>query len=119
MGGVQSAAYARSLPFSNRPYDAGPLTIDGYGPALVREVHGLDPNLSPSEVLTMGEQVDRSTGPQRTAVAMLGDLLYKVSPRDPVAFAAAIAVMAVSSAVACLLPAWRAARTDPVRAMRG
>jgi ABC-type antimicrobial peptide transport system permease subunit len=49
---------------------------------------------------------------------LLGDLLYKVSPRDPMAFGAALMLMAISSSVACLLPAWRAARTDPVQALR-
>jgi putative ABC transport system permease protein len=49
---------------------------------------------------------------------LLGDLLYKVSPRDPAAFGMALLVMGVSSAVACLLPAWRAARMDPVKALR-
>jgi predicted lysophospholipase L1 biosynthesis ABC-type transport system permease subunit len=49
---------------------------------------------------------------------LLGNLLYKVSPRDPVAFLGAFAVMALVSVVACLLPTWRAARTDPLRALR-
>ena len=159
--------------------------------ALVREVHALDPNLAPTEVITMREQVARSTSAQRIAAALLGifsalamllsaiglygvmshavsqsgrelglrmalgarpgdvlrlvltrsvaltaaglalgaggafgltrliaDLLYKVSPRDPVAFAAAFVVMAVAALAACLAPAWRAMRTDPVLALR-
>jgi len=49
---------------------------------------------------------------------LLGNLLFQVSPRDPLAFAAAFAVMAVASAAACFLPAWRATRTDPMRALR-
>ena len=49
---------------------------------------------------------------------LLGYLLYKVSPRDPLAFASAFAVMAMVSLVACLVPAWKAARIDPVRALR-
>ncbi|HLW98561.1 MAG TPA: ABC transporter permease [Candidatus Acidoferrales bacterium] len=49
---------------------------------------------------------------------LLGNLLYEVSPRDPLAFAAALAVMTVASVAACFLPAWRATRTDPVRALR-
>jgi predicted permease len=159
--------------------------------ALVREVHALDANLAPGEVITMQEQVDRTTAVQRVAVTMLGvfgglalllaaiglygvmsyavsqrtrelglrmalgagtsdllrlvmsqgfaltaagvvlggagalgltrlmgELLYKVSPRDPLAFGSAFAVMIVASLAACLLPAWRATRTDPVRALR-
>jgi ABC-type antimicrobial peptide transport system permease subunit len=49
---------------------------------------------------------------------LLGYMLYKVGPRDPLAFASAFAVMALVSVIACLLPAWRAARTDPARALR-
>jgi hypothetical protein len=40
--------------------------------ALAREVHALDPNLAPAEVITMREQVDRTTAVQRMAVMMLG-----------------------------------------------
>ncbi len=49
---------------------------------------------------------------------LLGDLLYQVSPRDPLAFAAAFAVMTLASVAACFLPAWRATRTDPIQALR-
>ena len=49
---------------------------------------------------------------------LLGDLLYRVSPRDPVVFAAAFAVLLVSSLGACFAPALRAARIDPSRALR-
>jgi len=58
-----------------------------------------------------------------TAMALLltrlmGDLLYKVSPRDPAAFAWAFLVMTVAACAASLFPALRATRTDPVRALR-
>jgi ABC-type antimicrobial peptide transport system permease subunit len=49
---------------------------------------------------------------------LLGNLLYNVSPRDPLAFGAAFAVMTIAALAACFLPAWRAARTDPARALR-
>jgi predicted permease len=49
---------------------------------------------------------------------LLGYLLYKVSPRDPETFASAVAIMTVASVVACLLPAWRAMRIDPVQALK-
>ena len=49
---------------------------------------------------------------------LLGNLLYQVSPRDPLAFGAAFAAMTLLSTAACFLPAWRAARTDPIRALR-
>ena len=166
----------------------GPKAVNS---ALVREIHALDPNLAPGEVITMQEQVDRTTAVQRVAVTMLGvfgglalllaaiglygvmsytvsqrtrelglrmalgagtsnllglvlshglaltaggvvlgaaaalsltrlmgTLLYRVSPRDPLAFGLALVVMAIAALAACFLPAWRAARTDPVRALR-
>jgi putative ABC transport system permease protein len=45
-------------------------------------------------------------------------LLYEVSPHDPQAFGLAVATMGVTAMAACLLPAWRAARTDPARVLR-
>jgi hypothetical protein len=147
--------------------------------ALVHEVHALDANLAPSEVITMREHVNRSTSTQRIAVTLLGvfgwlavllasiglygvmsyavsqrthelglrlvmsqgvaltasgivlgagsalgvtrllgDLLYKAGPRDPLAFGSAFAVMTIASLAACFVPAWRATRTDSVRALR-
>jgi predicted permease len=50
--------------------------------------------------------------------SLIGNLLFSVSPRDPLAFAMAFAVMAAVSLAATFLPAWRASRTDPVRALR-
>jgi len=49
---------------------------------------------------------------------LLGQLLYRVSPYDPALFGAAFFAMTVIAISACLLPAWRAARTDPARALR-
>jgi putative ABC transport system permease protein len=49
---------------------------------------------------------------------LLGNLLFKVSPRDPLAFGSALVVMTLVALAACLLPAWRATRTDPARALR-
>ena len=159
--------------------------------ALLREVHSLDGNLALYEMITLQEQVDRSTSPQLVAVNLVsilgglalllaavglygvmsygvaqsirelglrmalgasaanlfgrvisrgmrltavgvlcgataglamtrlfGKLLYNVSPNDPLAFASAGAVMTITSVAACLLPAWRATRTDPARVLR-
>jgi predicted permease len=158
---------------------------------LVREIHAIDTNLAPGEVITMQEQVDRTTATQRIAVSMLGvfgglalllaaiglygvmsytvsqstrelglrmalgasvpnllrlvmsqgliltgfgvvfggvtalamtkliaNLLYKVNPRDPLAFGSALLVMTIASVAACFLPAWRATQVDPLRALR-
>jgi predicted permease len=169
-----------------------PQAAAAFVPALVREIHALDPNVAPGELITMREQVDRTTASQRIAVTilvvfgglalllatvglygvmaatvsqstrelalrsalgasasdlmqlvvskgialttmgvivgglaafeltrLLGYLLYKVSPHDPLAFASAIAVVAVAALAACVVPAWRATRADPIQALRG
>jgi ABC-type antimicrobial peptide transport system permease subunit len=159
---------------------------------LAREMHALDPNLAPSEVITMRRFINYSAlasqqimvvllgifgalalllaaiglygvmaysvsqssrelalrmalGADRTDVLklvmgnglmltaagvilgaiaalgltqLIGYALYKVSPRDPLAFGLAFFVMTLVSLAACSLPASRAARVDPVRALR-
>jgi predicted permease len=168
-----------------------PLGPETLAKVLVREIHAIDANLAPGELITMQEQVDRTTAAQRIAVSMLGvfgglalllaaiglygvmsyavsqstrelglrmalgatvsnllrlvisqglvltafgvvvgatvaltmakliaNLLYKVSPRDPLAFGLALLVMTIASIAACFLPAWRATRIDPLRALR-
>jgi predicted permease len=49
---------------------------------------------------------------------LMGDLLYKVSPRDPLAFGSAFVILTIVALAACFLPAWRATRIDPVQALR-
>ena len=49
---------------------------------------------------------------------LFATLLYKVSPRDPLAFGLAVLVLTTASFAACFFPAWRATRTNPVRALR-
>jgi macrolide transport system ATP-binding/permease protein len=168
-----------------------PLTPQEVALALGREIHALDANLALYEVITLQEQLDRSTASQKAAVTLLGVLgslalllaaiglygvmsyavsqstrelglrmalgarasdlvrlvisrglvltlggtvlgaaaalgltrllvnyLYGVSPRDPLAFGSAFVVMLVATLLACFLPAWRATRTDPMRALR-
>ena len=48
----------------------------------------------------------------------VSSLLFQVSPRDPIAFAIASAVLILVSAAACWIPARRATRVDPVEALR-
>jgi predicted permease len=49
---------------------------------------------------------------------LMGNMLYKVSPRDPLAFGSALAVITIASLAACFFPAWRATRIDPIQALR-
>jgi putative ABC transport system permease protein len=49
---------------------------------------------------------------------LLVSQLFGVSPTDPAVLAAAVATLAAVSAVACLIPAMRATRVDPVIALR-
>jgi len=51
-------------------------------------------------------------------VRLLADMLYGVSMRDPAVFLAVPAFMVLLTAVAAWIPARRAARLDPVRALR-
>jgi ABC-type antimicrobial peptide transport system permease subunit len=49
---------------------------------------------------------------------LLDSVLYGVSPTDPVSFARALAIVLCGVVVATLVPAWRAARTNPLSALR-
>jgi putative ABC transport system permease protein len=49
---------------------------------------------------------------------LMGDLLYEIKPLDPAVFAAVSATLLVVAAIACLVPAWRASRLDPMQALR-
>lgn len=51
-------------------------------------------------------------------VKSLSSILYGVSPLDPITFLVVPIVLALASALACVAPARRAARIDPVRALR-
>jgi len=49
---------------------------------------------------------------------LLGRVLYGVSPTDPVSFARALAIVLATVVAATVVPAWRAARTNPLGALR-
>ncbi len=52
------------------------------------------------------------------ATQALAALLFGISRFDPFTYCAAIVLLATVSGIACLLPAWRAARIDPMVALR-
>jgi putative ABC transport system permease protein len=44
--------------------------------------------------------------------------LFEVNPRDPVTFASVVALLTTAGLLACYIPARRAAKVDPLSAMR-
>jgi putative ABC transport system permease protein len=49
---------------------------------------------------------------------LMRDLLYEIKPLDPAVYAAVAATLLAVAAFACIVPAWRASRLDPVQALR-
>lgn len=52
------------------------------------------------------------------AVRLIQSMLYGTRPLDPAIFAAVAATLLTVAALACLIPAWRASRIDPMQALR-
>jgi putative ABC transport system permease protein len=52
------------------------------------------------------------------AVRLIQSMLYGTQPLDPAIFMSVAASMLVVAALACLVPAWRASRIDPMQALR-
>jgi putative ABC transport system permease protein len=52
------------------------------------------------------------------ASRLMRDMLYETQPLDPWVFAAVSATLIAVAALACIVPAWRASRLDPVQALR-
>jgi putative ABC transport system permease protein len=49
---------------------------------------------------------------------VLSSLLFGITPRDPMTFAAVAGLLGVVALVACALPAWRVTRVDPLKVLR-
>jgi putative ABC transport system permease protein len=71
---------------------------DGLRPALI----GLGIGLAASAELTR----------------LMRTMLFETRPLDPIVFAAVSGTLMLVAALACLVPAWRASRVDPVQALR-
>jgi ABC-type antimicrobial peptide transport system permease subunit len=58
------------------------------------------------------------TGAALALTRLIGTLLYGVTPSDPLTYGAAALTLAGAALIACLMPAWRAARIDPAVTLR-
>lgn len=74
------------------------MLVDGMWPAIVGLGMGL--------VASMG------------AGRLMREMLYEIKPLDPAVFAAVAGVLLPVAALACMMPAWRASRLDPMQALR-
>ncbi len=52
------------------------------------------------------------------ASRLLRGMLYETRPLDPLVFAGVSAMLLLVAALACIVPAWRASRVDPMQALR-
>jgi len=52
------------------------------------------------------------------ATRVLGTLLFNISPRDPMTIVGSLALLTIVAVVAAAVPASRASRTDPIKALR-
>jgi ABC-type antimicrobial peptide transport system permease subunit len=52
------------------------------------------------------------------ATRVIGDMLFRLGARDPWTIAMGVAILLAVALGAAALPAWRASRTDPIRALR-
>jgi len=69
-------------------------------------------------VLLAGAGAVAGIGGAFAMARVLNNLLFGISAADPVSYAGAAVVMALAVLLACGLPAWRAARVDPMTALR-
>jgi putative ABC transport system permease protein len=74
------------------------ILLDGLRPALFGLVFGLAASLGVAQLIQ--------------------SMLYGTRPLDPAVFAAVAATLLLVAALACMVPAWRASRLDPMQALR-
>ncbi|MGB6745046.1 MAG: ABC transporter permease [Terracidiphilus sp.] len=74
------------------------MLADGLRPALIGLVFGLAASAA--------------------TVRLIRSMLYETQPLDPAVFASVAAALLAVAALACIVPAWRASRLDPMQALR-
>ena len=81
----------------------------------------VDPRAGPRRGLPLDRGRRAAWGcPRRSRSATrLGSFLFEISPVDPVTYGAVVAILAARRSLAVALPAWRAARVDPLVVLRG
>jgi putative ABC transport system permease protein len=70
------------------------------------------------QLVVLGVLVGLAVSLLTTRVLTLTNQLWNVSPHDPLTYSIVIAVVALSGAAACYIPARRATRVDPMVALR-
>jgi ABC-type antimicrobial peptide transport system permease subunit len=89
----------------------------------VRMALGAEPRSVAAMILKQGSAVALAGGATGVIVALAGSrlmasLLYGITPRDPWVFVITTLLLLIVSALACWLPARRAARLSPLEALR-
>jgi len=69
-------------------------------------------------VLLMGGGVVLGSAAALVLTRLMADMLYNVSPHDPLTFVSATVVITIASLASCYLPALRATRIDPANALK-
>jgi putative ABC transport system permease protein len=74
------------------------MLLDGMRPAIFGLVAGLAASLEAGQLMR--------------------DLLYEIKPIDTAVYAIVAATLLAVAGIACIVPAWRASRLDPMQALR-